>query len=108
MLSERVRNRRGRNSRTLATLAMTALLLSAGLGGLVGCGTGIYQDFTDAINGCCCDDDDCDDCDDCGDWGYDDCYWGDCGGCYWGDCGDWGFDFGFGWFDPGYPYYPYW
>lgn len=107
MVSGMSGNRCRLNSRTLVSLALLATLAGVGFVGASGCGTGIYQDFTDAISGCCCDDD-CDECDDCGDWGYDDCYWGDCGGCYYGDCGDWGFDLGFGWFEPWYTVDPYW
>ncbi len=92
MLAEKRMRNVGLLSRTVYRTVVLAALGMAAIGagaGATGCGTGIYQDFTDAINGCCCDD--CDDCDDCGDWYYDDCYYG--------DCGSWNFDFGFGFFD---------
>lgn len=95
MFTEKLGNRLRLTSRTLASFAMVAALFVVGLGGVAGCGTGIYQDFTNAISGC--DGDDCDDCDDCGGGYYDDCYYGDCyGGGWW----DFGFGLGFldGWF----------
>lgn len=94
MAKDKTGMRRGLSSRTVLAAATLTALFATCLGGVPGCGTGIYQDFTNAIDGwgCCCDDDDCDDCNDCGGWYDDGCYYGDCGGGY----------FGFGFFDGWY------